>query len=216
MRTCRRASAPPPFDVNVMQMNSSRTYDMTSRAATAAQTAERITSTAMGLLETEVVADITLADIAAGAGVTVQTVLRRFGNRDAVFAAAIEGFAREVFAHRAAASSKDVDGAVTNLVDHYERWGPLVLKMIAEQGASPALRATVEGGAQYHRDWCARVFADSLTGLPRGERARRAAQFIAICDVRTWDLLRRQGRLNRAQTHKALLEMLLPLTVSTP
>jgi AcrR family transcriptional regulator len=198
-----------------MNMKSPRTYDMTSRAAAAAQTAERITSAAMALLETEPVADITLNDIAAGAGVTVQTVLRRFGDRDSVFAAAIEGFAREVFAQRGRAPADDLEDAVTNLVDHYEQWGALVIKMITEQAASPALRATVEGGAEYHRDWCCRVFDGSLSGLPRADRTRRAAQITAICDVRTWDLLRRQSRLSRAQTHKALLELLKPLTIST-
>jgi AcrR family transcriptional regulator len=202
-------------DVNVMNMNARRAYDMTGRTAAAAQTAERITSTAMGLLKTEPVADITLNDIAAGAGVTVQTVLRRFGDRDSVFAAAIEGFALEVFAQRGRASSDDLDDAVTNLVDHYEQWGALVIKMISEQAASPALRATVEGGAEFHRDWCSRVFADSLAGLPRPDRMRRTAQLTAICDVRTWDLLRRQGRLSRAQTHQALVELLEPLTIST-
>lgn len=195
-------------------MKSQRGYDMTGRAAAAAQTAERITSTTMGLLETVAVTDITLSDIAAGAGVTVQTVLRRFGDRDSVFAAAVEGFAREVFAQRGQASAGDLSAAVTNLLDHYERWGALVIKMITEQAASPALRATVEGGSKYHRDWCLTVFADSLSGLPRGERARRAAQLTAICDVRTWDLLRRQAGLSRAQTHTAILEILRPLTIS--
>lgn len=192
-----------------------RTYDMTSRAAAAAQTAERITSTAMTLLQTEPVADITLGDIAAGSDVTVQTVLRRFGDRDSVFAAAIEGFARDVFAQRGRASADDLGDAVTNLVDHYERWGALVIKMISEQTASPALRATVEGGAEYHRDWCTRVFGAALAGLPRADRQRRAAQINAICDVRTWDMLRRQSRLSRAQTHRALVELLEPLMIKT-
>jgi AcrR family transcriptional regulator len=201
--------------VKVTNMKYPRSYDMTARAVAAAQTAERITSTAMRLLQTEAVADITLNDIADGAGVTVQTVLRRFGDRDSVFAAAIEGFARDVFAQRGRASSNDIDDIVTNLVEHYERWGALVIKMITEQAGAPALRATVEGGAQYHQDWCLRVFAGSLVGLPRADRMRRAAQLTAICDVRTWDLLRRQGRLSREQTHRALLELLEPLTRST-
>jgi AcrR family transcriptional regulator len=196
-------------------MKSPRAYDMTGRAATAAQTAERITATAMRLLETEPVAGITLNDIAAGAGVTVQTVLRRFGDRDSVLAAAIAGFAREVFAQRGRARADDLDDAVANLVDHYERWGALVIKMITEQAASPALRATVEGGAEYHRDWCINVFANSLSGLGRADRNRRTAQITAICDVRTWDLLRRRSGLSRAQTHKALVELLEPLTLAT-
>jgi AcrR family transcriptional regulator len=192
-----------------------RSYDMTTRSIAAAETAERIVAATMTLLESTPITDITLGDVAANADVTIQTVLRRFGDRDSVFAAAIERFAREVFAQRGAAEPGDTTAAVTNLLDHYERFGSLVLKMIAQQGASPALRAMVEGGAEYHRDWCARVFAASLTDLTRAQRARRLAQFTAVCDVRTWHLLRHDGSLSRAQTHTALLELLEPLLKPT-
>ena len=196
-------------------MKARRSYDMTSRSAAAAETADRIVAAAMTLLESVPITDITLGDIAANAGVTVQTVLRRFGDRDSVFAAAIERFAREVFAQRGAAEPGDPAAAVTNLIDHYERSGALVLKMIAAQGASPALGAMVAGGAAYHRDWCARVFAASLTDLTRTARARRLAQITAVCDVRTWQLLRHDGSLSRAQTHTAILELLEPLLKPT-
>ena len=192
-----------------------RSYDMTTRSVAAAETADRIVAAAMTLLESVPITDITLADVAATAGVTVQTVLRRFGDRDSVFAAAIERFAREVFAQRGAVEPGDPAEAVANLIDHYERCGPLVLKLIAAQGASPALGAMVAGGAEYHRDWCARVFAASLTDLTRAARARRLAQVTAVCDVRTWQLLRYGGALSRAQTHTALLEMLEPLLTRT-
>ncbi|TPG25221.1 TetR/AcrR family transcriptional regulator [Mycolicibacterium hodleri] len=196
-------------------MNSPRAYDMTARSAAAARTAERIVLTTMEFLETVPTAEITLKDVAAGSSVTVQTVLRRFGDRDSLLSAAIERFAREVFAHRGQATSADVEDAVTNLVDHYERWGRLVMKLITEQSCSPVLQATVQGGAEYHREWCARVFATALSDLTGAARARRIAQLVAVCDVRTWDLLRQQGGLSRAQTRTALLEMLEPLTMPT-
>jgi len=43
---------------------------------------------------------ITLADVADRAGVTVQTVLRRFGDKDSLFATAVARFFEEVRAQR--------------------------------------------------------------------------------------------------------------------
>jgi hypothetical protein len=117
-----------------------------------------------------------------------------------------------VLAQRGRAQAGDLEASVDNLIDHYETHGALVLKMIAEQSASPAVRALLDGGARYHRHWCATVFADSLSGLSRPDGKRRLAQLTAICDVRTWQLLRRDGNLSRTQTRVAVLEMLAPFT----
>jgi hypothetical protein len=84
--------------------------------------------------------------------------------------------------------------------------------MLAEESRSEALRAVVDGGRQLHREWCERVFAPTLTGLSPTERARRLGQLVAVCDVYTWMLLRRQSGLSRNQTAVALRELLEPLT----
>jgi hypothetical protein len=63
-----------------------------------------------------------------------------------------------------------------------------------------------------HRDWCEAVFAPALAGLSAAGRARRLAQLVAVCDVHTWMLLRRQSGLSRSQTELALHEVLKPLT----
>lgn len=188
---------------------------MTARAASSARTAESILDATMELFRARPIADITLADIAAGAGVTVQTVLRRFGDKDAVFAAAIARFATEVFTQRDAAIGLDARRAVANLIDHYEQWAPLMLKMLAEEPHTPGLRDTLDAGRDYHRNWCADVFADALD-LPTAQRARRLAQICTVCDVRSWESLRRNHGLTRQQTEQAILEMLTPLLTKEP
>ena len=193
-----------------------RGYQMTARAASTARTAEAILAATMELFEDKPVADITLADIAAGAGVTVQTVLRRFGDKDGVFDAAIEQFTSEVFGQRGAAVGLGAREAITNLVDHYEQWGALMLKMLAEEPRTPGLRTTLDAGRAYHRTWCRDVFADALAGLPAGQRSRRLAQICCICDLRTWENLRLAAGLSRAQTELAVYEMLRPLITKEP
>lgn len=184
---------------------------MTARAESSARTADAILDATMALLLDKPAVEITLADIAAGAGVTVQTVLRRFGGRDSVFAGAIERFATEVFEQRGSAVGKNLDEVIANLVEHYERWGALMLKMLGESAAAPAIAAALQAGRDYHRRWCREVFAGSIDALPARHRARRLAQLVAICDLRTWEILHIGSGLNSAQCRLALHEMLKPL-----
>jgi hypothetical protein len=69
----------------------------------------------------------------------------------------------------------------------------------------------VDRGRTMHREWCARVFAPALEGRAGVERTRRLAQLVAICDVYSWKLLRRDAGLSRRQTELALVELLEPL-----
>jgi hypothetical protein len=104
-----------------------------------------------------------------------------------------------------------IDDIVTNLVDNYEVSGRLVLKMLAEEATTPAVRDTLAAGRAYHRNWCRTVFSDTLAGLPRTHRDRRLAQLVAICDLHTWEILRIGSGLSRRATKLALSEMLAPL-----
>lgn len=184
---------------------------MTVRAESAARTVERIVAATKELFVEMVIAEIKLADIAARSGVTVQTILRRFGDKDSVFASAIAHFSDEVSAQRGQALPNVVDDIVANLVEHYEEWGPVMLKMLAEESASPVINDTVAGGKDYHRTWCETMFSDSLANLSKADRARRLAQLVAVCDIRTWELLRISSGLSSIQTRLALREMLEPL-----
>lgn len=193
-------------------MNIARPYRMTNRATAAAHTADRILDAAKKLFVEKVIADITLADIAARSGVTVQTILRRFGDKDSVFAAAIARFGDQVRAERNHAVPNDLDDIVANLLQHYERWGHLMVKMLGEEATNPALRDTVAAAKAYHRVWCESVFSDALADLPKTVRSRRLAQLVAICDLRTWELLHIDAGLSREQTKTALREILIPMT----
>ena len=50
-----------------------------------------------------------------------------------------------------------------------------------------------------HREWCEQAFEPYLRHLSGSDHRRRLAQFVAICDVYTWKLLRRDYRLSRFQ-----------------
>jgi AcrR family transcriptional regulator len=195
-----------------MKSDGGRRYEMTSRADAAAATGERILDATEELFWSSSLESIALDEIARRAGVTTQTVIRRFGGKEGVIAAAAERARGRVAEQRAEAPPGDLERALEVLVDHYEEFGDKVMRLLADEASSPTLREIVEQGRELHRDWCARVFAPTIAGLGGTARARRIAQLTAVCDVYTWKLLRRDAGLSRRQTVIALNELLAPLT----
>lgn len=193
-----------------------RGYVMTKRARSAAATAERILDAAAAEFEAGApIAGITLEAVAARAGVSVQTVLRRFGDKDKLFSATAGRQAARVATERDAAVPGDLAGAVANLAAHYERDGHLALRLLAEESSSPFMADVTAAGRAYHRSWCGQVFGLFLDGLHDDERDRRLAQFVAVCDVYVWKLLRVDAGLGREAYIQAILELLEPLTRRT-
>lgn len=189
-----------------------RPYLMRKRARAAAETADRILEAATALFAEAPYAQLTLAAVAERAGVTVQTVIRRFGDKEGLIAAAATRGTESISAQRNAAPVGDLPAIVDNLVDHYETHGAIALRLLAEEDSSPTIGAVTAAGRELHRGWCAEVFAPTLSALTGAERDRRLAQLVAVCDVYTWKLLRRDSGLSRRQTTIALLELLEPLT----
>jgi hypothetical protein len=97
------------------------------------------------------------------------------------------------------------------LLEHYEEYGERVLTLLALEHRSPAAAEVVAQGRLLHRSWCERVLGPALAGLDAAARARRLAQLVAVTDVLTWKLLRRDAGLSRADVELALRELLQPL-----
>ena len=188
-----------------------RSYRMGARAESAEATGVRILDAVVELFWERPTVDISLDDVAQRAEVSVQTIIRRFGGKSGLLAAATEREAGRVRRQRDEAPVGDVEGAVRVLLDHYEELGDRVLKMLAEEDRVPGLREIADGGRAVHREWCARVFAPALARRRGVERDRLLAQLTAICDVYTWKLLRRDSGLSRRQTERAIAELLQPL-----
>ena len=192
-----------------------RGYRMTARAASAAATGERILDAALEVFWERPSEQVSLDEVARRADVSVQTVIRRFGGKEGVFAAAAERESAEVRRQRDQAPVGDVAGAVRVLIEHYEAFGDRVLKVLAEQDRVPALGRIADDGRALHRDWCARVFSSVLVSRAGVDRQRRLAQLVAVCDVHMWKLLRRDAGLSRRQTELAITELLTPMLESS-
>jgi AcrR family transcriptional regulator len=192
---------------------SPRTYVMRERARSTEQTRERVLEAMAELFAEGPYAQLTLAAVARRAGVSVQTVIRHFGDKEGLFATAAATFGERIRDHRDTALVGDVRQAVETLLNHYEQVGGVALRLLAEEETNPSIAAITAAGRSYHRDWCARVFGPYLPEA-QVERDRRLAQLVAVCDVYTWKLLCHDAGLSTHQVTTALLELLEPLTTT--
>ncbi|QZY30282.1 TetR/AcrR family transcriptional regulator [Nocardioides coralli] len=193
-------------------MKKPRGYVMTARARSIEETGTRILDAATELFAELPYSRLTLAGVAERAGVTVQTVIRRYGDKEGLIAAAADRVGEQVARQRLSAPAGDLPGIVENLLDHYDEHGLTALRLLAEEETVAPIAAMTASGRALHRRWCAAVFAPWLSGTTGVERSRRLAQYVAVCDVYTWKLLRLDAGLSRRQTALALTELLEPLT----
>lgn len=187
-----------------------RSYRMTARAEAAESTAERIVDAMLERLRSTPYEHIRIEDVATDAGVTGQTVIRRFGGKAALMNATVERELGRIAASRDAAAQASPAETVHDLVVHYERYGALILKTYSEAPLVPGLPEIAARGRAFHIDWCRRAF-ELDPALAPDERARRIAQIVAVCDATTWRILRVDGGLDPAETQLALTEMLAPI-----
>jgi AcrR family transcriptional regulator len=188
-----------------------RSYTMRARATSAEATRRRILEVVVGLLKTRFRSEIRLEDVAAGADVSVQTVLNAYGSRSALLDVALDGLLAELRAQRLRAEPGDTAGGMAALVDHYEQFGDLVIRNLAEQ-ADPEL---IETGRTGHRQWVQRQFAPQLASVDPTRRRSVVDALVCGCDVYTWKLLRRDMRRSRSDgeaTMRAIVEALLRAT----
>lgn len=180
-----------------------RPYTQRARAAAARETRERVLSAGAALLWETLTPEIRLADVAARAGVSVQTVLRHFGTRENLLAAAEDHLRAEIHAERRAPAG-DIPAAVRAIFDHYERRGDGVLRLLAQEYGDDRIRQINDSGRRAHRDWVESVFAPQMAARAGAERAgaERATLvdlLVVATDVYTWKLLRRDRHLARAE-----------------
>lgn len=191
-----------------------RPYVQSRRAEAAAHTATRIIEATKDLfLES---ADIpTLEAVAQRAGVAVQTVLRRFGSKEGLQAAAFDDYRQRVVDQRDHAPVGDIDGAVANLGQHYAECADVALRLLAIEGKSPAATAATREGRAVHRAWVERVFAPLVEGMDATDRERRLVQAVVVTDVYVWKLLHRDLGLPRAETESAIVDLLRRILIPT-
>lgn len=184
-----------------------RAYRMSARADAAAATGARIVEAAIRQFSERRYDEVSLGDIARDAGVTVQTVLRRFGSKEELVAVATMISTDAVRRERAEAPVGDVGGAVRNLMEHYERWGDRILLLLAQEDQVTPLRRVTTAGRSLHYEWVDRVFAPWLARVGGAARRGLRARLIAATDVYVWKIMRKDLGLDARSTEVSMREL---------
>jgi AcrR family transcriptional regulator len=174
---------------------------MSTRTAAKERTREAILDAAVDLFTPAWFDEVNLADVAARAGVSQQTVVNHFGSKIQLYLTGLsERFVPGVLEGRSRAVPGDVRSIVETVMDDYERTGDGTFRTVALAERIEDLSPVVEGGRASHRAWIDTVFAPQLARR-RGRRREQLAVLLATAlDVMTWKTLRRDHGLDRAAT----------------
>jgi AcrR family transcriptional regulator len=174
-----------------------RPYEMTARAASMDETRVGILRAAFALSAEKLSADIVLADVAESSGVTVKTILRHFGSREALFDAVIEFATTEVKDERSSPVG-DIDAAIATVHAHYELRGDWVMRMLGQEFSDPRIHAIVANGRTVHREWVESTFGPQLDAVD--DMVAAVDLLVVATDIYTWKLLRRDHGLSIEET----------------
>ena len=180
---------------------------MVARAEAAAATRERMLAAAWQHFSERPYEDVRLGDVAADAGVSIQTLHSRFGPKDKLFVATWAWMATQEGARREGAPAGDVREAVRRLYDSYEARGDANIRLIAQEDRIPAVKQMVDAGRAWQRDWVARTFAAQFAGLRGAAREQRLSALVVATDLQVWKLLRRDMGHDRATAERIVTEM---------
>lgn len=177
-----------------------RRYEMTARRESTSATRDAIVTAAVDIFIAErSFTALTLVAVARRAGVTVKTVLRHCGSRDELINLAWARVYDDVIAERAAPPG-DSDTALKVLIAHYERRGPVVLSLLAQEDSDVRAHRLTDSGRRAHRAWLDEVFgADLPAGTAR--RAQILDALVVATDVYCWKLLRTDRALSPDEVH---------------
>ena len=184
-----------------------RPYRQSARAESAAQTARRIIDAFVELTRDRWFDELTLNEIADRAGVSVQSVIRRYGGKDGLITAVIEQIGSEISARRAARPG-DVSGSIAGLFDIYEEHGDGVMRNLAQEDRYPELRRITDFGRREHRRLTAEVYSPWLDRLSAASSRQVLDALVVATDIYTWKLFRRDMGRSVAEAKAAMLRLI--------
>lgn len=185
-----------------------RPYRKTLRAEAEKATGEAIVNAALTAFAREPFDRVTLQNIADDSGVTVQTVIRRFGSKEELFETLVERETARVLASRQVADDAGLPAALETLLSHYEQDGNMILNFVAQEHLFEPMRAVVEQGRRVHREWVERHCRELLRGSRGVRRQRLLYAAIVATDLSTWKLLRRDLGLEPSEVAAVISDLL--------
>ncbi len=175
-----------------------RIYKQEARAQrTEANTQEIVQAAIDRIRSARRLSQITLDEVAEKSGITVRTILRRFGSRDGLFEAAFQQLGTEIERARPTTTPGNTLLALRAMLAQYEHAGDLIVRALEEEDQIPLLHELLKTGRASHRAWLEQVYARHLAYVPKEDKEEVIAALYAATDVYVWKLLRRDLGLGK-------------------
>lgn len=189
-------------------MSETRTYRKKARAEAEEATGKAILDAALNAFTRDPFDRVTLQQIADNSGVTVQTIIRRFGSKESLFEqlAAREG--ERIIAEREVPETDSLSTALGALLGHYERDGEMISRFVSQEKLFEPVRKVVATGRRVHREWVERHCRHLLLNLEGRNRERMLMAAISATDLSLWKLLRHDYGLD-SESVAAVMELML-------
>jgi AcrR family transcriptional regulator len=173
------------------------------------ETERRILEAVAEIIATEDFDAVSMRRVAAKAEVSLSTVVRHFGTKDALLAALISsGDAdEERDALRRDMEPGDITAAVGVVVGDYEEAGSQLLHMLGQEHRFPALSELLDIGRRGHRTWVRWAFSPQLADRTGSRRTQLEDLLVVGTDVYTWKLLRVDRGLSARATAADMVEL---------
>jgi len=191
-----------------MKKRRARKYQMTSRAQSAENTSADIIRVLGELWIEHSIHDITLDMIAAKAGITVRTILRKFGSKEGLFEAALKTDAGGLHAIKDQAETGNIERAASLLMQEYEVTGMAGIRTLAIENELPIAAKILKKGREMHMKWCERVFSPYLPKSDHKKYKIMLGAFYSVTDVYKWKLLRKDLGYSKEETETIFINIL--------
>jgi AcrR family transcriptional regulator len=177
--------------------------------ADAVETERLILEAAGHIIATEDFDALSMRRVAAHAGVSLSTVVRHFGTKDALLAALVASAGDDQPRNELRRSMEpgDIAAAIRVVAGDYEESGQQLMHMLGQEHRFPALSALLAIGRRGHRRWVQWAFAPQLAGRSDASTSRLEDLLVVATDVYTWKLLRVDRGLSARATRAAMIEL---------
>lgn len=159
--------------------------------------------------------ELTLDKVAEKSGVTVRTILRKYGTKEGLLNACIENIGDRFTQMRMQVIPGDLPGIVDALLEEYERMGEALIRTLTVEYEFPSTFEMLKKARKVHRGWCVLVFDPFLPSESSERYEIKLSAFIAGTEFYLWKLLRRDIGKSQEQCREIFLFTLESLAANS-
>lgn len=182
-----------------------RSYQMSARADQVARNDQKIRDAVAELWLKLPLPELTLEKVAARSGVTVRTILRKYGSKEGLIKNLIENDGGRFTSKRMQVTPGDLPGILDALLEEYELMGDAIIRTLTVEYEFPSTAVILEKARAIHRDWCARVFSPFLPDPSTEPYEIILSSFISATEFYLWKLMRKDLGKSPKQTRQIFL-----------